>query len=273
MASKLVYKEYFTTGFAMNSFVVPAGVYEVILYGYGGGGAGAKGHGLSVSGQQRGGGGGAGAIAFTKVVSVIPGTTIFITIGDGGATGTWSSLPNNGYDGGNTYFGTILFPGSSGGVTCTSVTSNLFAYGGIISTTQSDTLQALTGGTTSPTIPVFGAGGYGTGPTLNILYSRGANNGTYLGGDPGINPPNAVGNGGAGGGGGAGPGGPGGRGGDGALQGLNGGAGTSAGPNTGAGGGGGGGGGSNSLTGSSEEAQGGPPGAGGSGYLRVSWIE
>lgn len=81
-----------------DSFEVPGGVTSISLLALGGGGGGND-------CQAGGGSGGAGGgLSFSNSVSVTPGETLTITIGSGGARGTWGGggLPGTGGTGGTT---------------------------------------------------------------------------------------------------------------------------------------------------------------------------
>jgi hypothetical protein len=226
-------KIYFTTN---DTWTCPAGVYSVLIIAAGGGGGGA-------GGNANGAGGGGASLQNTVPVTVVPGTTYSITIGNGG---TGSAGASSGNDGADTIFGDSLavFTGASGaGEALTQnpgVSVRETEYPGV--SAQSHLSQPGTGG--------FG-GLYGS-----YLADDGVRNliGGFAGGAAGTQATNH----GGGGGGAAGPQGAGGNGGNGSTG--AGSAGTSASANTGAGGGGGGGG-----TGATAG------GDGGSGYLYIVW--
>jgi hypothetical protein len=99
-----------------GNWVVPTGVtsVSVTLYGGGAGGAG----GLYCAGYSYGGyaanGGAASVGVTTDNISVTPGSTLYISIGDGGLPGSGNSTcsaTNTGYNGGDT-----TFPGAYPGV-------------------------------------------------------------------------------------------------------------------------------------------------------------
>lgn len=73
-----------------GTYVVPAGVTNVILIGYGGGGAGGRGEpGVTGGTSPRsacGGGGGGGALLLWGIASVTPGASEAVYIGNGGTT-------------------------------------------------------------------------------------------------------------------------------------------------------------------------------------------
>ncbi len=73
---------------ASYTFVVPAGVTRMLVYGSGGGGGGGGGGGSGAGGG--GGGGGNGAVPRDYPIAVIPGETLTVAIGGGGAGGAGS---------------------------------------------------------------------------------------------------------------------------------------------------------------------------------------
>lgn len=94
-------------------FVVPmdskaTSIFEVEVWGAGGGGAGGFGNGPSA------GGGGGGGYAFKRLVGLMPGATVKVTIGAGGAAGPQST---SGQPGGTSTFGdTLSATGGRGGI-------------------------------------------------------------------------------------------------------------------------------------------------------------
>jgi hypothetical protein len=88
---------------ASGTFTVPAGVTSLEVAVYGGGGGG-KGEGAT---------GNAGAIAYAHVSGLTPGASISVTVGSGGAGGTY---PSNGSSGGTSSFGSyVTCTGGAGG--------------------------------------------------------------------------------------------------------------------------------------------------------------
>ncbi|MFC5191409.1 glycine-rich domain-containing protein [Algoriphagus aquatilis] len=67
-------------------FYVPAGIFEITVKVWGGGGGGAR--------NDGGGGGGSGYSEVT--IAVVPGSTLYLYVGNGGAGATNSSAPQNG---------------------------------------------------------------------------------------------------------------------------------------------------------------------------------
>lgn len=84
-----------------GTFTVPAGVTTIKVEAWGGGAGGSTGY----------GGGGGGAFAGSNALTVIPGTTYTVTVGNGGA-----ALNN----GGNSSFGTLIIANGGGNVNGTS---------------------------------------------------------------------------------------------------------------------------------------------------------
>lgn len=105
--------ELFTTP-GDHLFVVPAGVTSLVteIWGAGGGGGGALGGQIMISLRTGAGGGGGGGAYVLTSVPVIPGETLIVRVGAGGAGGlsSWSTIFGNcnpggltdGADGGNT---------------------------------------------------------------------------------------------------------------------------------------------------------------------------
>lgn len=235
------------------SFVVPASVTVLEVYGYGGGGGGGSGCWNSGNGGSAGGAGGSGGGLTQMLLPVTPSETLTVNIGQGGAGGatTAAHTGNNGSDGGQTTIvrsSTTIFVAAQG------------AGGG--------------GGNATNNPGVGGAGsGFVAGDMFTTFRSPGANGGgqsnagniavasTYFYGPFAIGGATSSGFGGGGGGGSAwSSGGNGGAGATGA-----GGTGGSA-PATGHFGAGGGGGGSNTAVGGL------PGGAGLSGILVINWV-
>jgi hypothetical protein len=246
--SKLI-KVYYTSS---GTWTAPAGVKEVMLIGCGGGGGGGGGNAVS-AGAAPGGGGGGGALQSTVTVSVTPGTSYSITIGDGGAV-----CPpglQDGYGGQDTTFDSLAtFGGASGG---RGALGSASGYGGHPIKLSSGTNIYVTNNNQFA-IRLPGTGGIG-GITTPVAGERNlSSSSSNIGGNPGVSAGLYKG----GGGGGAGPQGNGANGGDGNNLGA-GMDGSSAPANSGGGGGGAGGG--NTIGGSG--------GAGGSGYLYIIWSD
>ncbi len=242
------YSETFTID---GSWVCPAGVTEVIIFGCGGGGGGGGGGDDGVF-NNSGGGGGGGPIASAVHATVVPGTTYTVTVGTAGTAGAINAgAPGSaGGSGGATTFGSIArFLGAQGGTG--GDVSTLYAYGG-----GPIARTAAVAAATDDDNQLPGQGGTGTGGSAT---KNGMPNvtGPSTGGAAGAT---AASGGGGGGGGNSGwPGGQGGAGGNGNAVGTAGAAGT-------LGGGGGGGGGC--------PGAGGTPaigGVGGTGACKVTW--
>lgn len=197
---------------ANTTFTVPATVIVAYFEGIGGGGGG----GATGTGGLAGGGGGAGAIARGQWFDVLPGETLTVTIGNGGAGGTFAGAP--GASGGTTTitgsFGSFNLYGGNAGA----------GSGGVGG--QSGVLQYASGGSGAPTV-----GGVGVGGAASLSHAGSTGGGTNGGGGGGsssyasggaggaVNSPGgAGGTGGGGGGGGYNTGGTGGTGGSGYLR-------------------------------------------------------
>lgn len=300
MSRRLQHVPFLTSG----SWLCPAGVTRIWLYGYGGGGGGAGGaggHSGVTASSAAGGGAGGGAVPEWIPVDVVPGTTYTITIGaagSGGAAGPPGTPGFAGGEGGDTIFTdgaglTITFKGAHGGIRGQydaippgggSVRAD--ALDGLGADNYIDGLQSNTDDGFYSVQAGFGGWGAAVGastawPGMRSYQQKGTHDGTTgtrssagaAAADSG-----AYKGGGGGGGGGNSGGGVGGNGGNGGAannggNGTNGTNGNAAGPtgtsaNTGAGGGGGGGAGSASGIGGT----GGSGAAGGSGKLVVSFL-
>ena len=100
----------FQTFTSNSNFNVPCYVSTVTVEAWGGGGGGG-----SRNGRRPGGGGGGGAYARANALSVTPGSTISVTVGNGG-TGASDANGNTATSGGSSTFGTQLTaPGGNGG--------------------------------------------------------------------------------------------------------------------------------------------------------------
>lgn len=97
---------------ASGTFTVPKGVTTVYVTGCGGGGGGggAKGDGDTVG---RGGGGGGGACAIKTAITVAPGQSYAVTVGNAGSAG--ATAPTAGGAGGTSSFGALLSLSGGGG--------------------------------------------------------------------------------------------------------------------------------------------------------------
>ncbi|ACL57412.1 hypothetical protein [Methylobacterium nodulans] len=116
-----------------QNWVVPAGVFEIKtlqIWGAGGGGGGAGG---AADGNgnwsSAGTGGGGGGYKELTAIKVVPGTTIALTVGTGGAPGAQGG--GNGGAGGTTSVGTLAAAtGGAGGEGRASGFGNTVAFGG-----------------------------------------------------------------------------------------------------------------------------------------------
>lgn len=94
-------------------WTAPAGVTKIIVHAQGGGGGGGTGGPYYSAGY--GGAGGNATYLVPRVITVIPGTTYSLSIGDGGAGGLNTDDFNSGIDGENTFFDTQIWLGAPGG--------------------------------------------------------------------------------------------------------------------------------------------------------------
>lgn len=141
---------------ASGTFIVPAGVttVQVEAWGGGGGGGGADGQNFST---RAGGGGGGGAYRKTINVSVTPGQTINVTVGNGGDGGNGGS---NGTSGETSIFASATQVTASGGGGGTAGTgSDRTGAGGAGGV---GTFNGGAGGTASSSNGGGGGGGAGT---------------------------------------------------------------------------------------------------------------
>jgi len=100
------------TGLGSTEWTAPAYIYSVEYLVVGGGGGSGGGY------DTGAGGGGGGGMVVTGTLSVVPGTTYTIVVGDGGTAGTVNRtvpVEVNGGSGGDSRFGSILALGGGGG--------------------------------------------------------------------------------------------------------------------------------------------------------------
>lgn len=153
-----------------KDWLVPEGVYVASVRLFGGGGGG----GSNTYGESCGGGGGGGHMEY-KEVTITPGNTIRITIGNGGAPGR---------NGGATSFGSLLT--ANGGGAGQSASANGGGNGGSggsgggAGQGQSGSRSGGNGGNGS-----YGGGGGGGGGKGTYSRGKGGNGGTYGGGGGG----------------------------------------------------------------------------------------
>jgi hypothetical protein len=160
---------------ATYSWTAPVGVTRINVVCVGGGGGGA-----SYNGSWTGSGGGGGALAYANNITVVPGTTYTVTVGNGGY-GCDGSDPGNiikGDDGGNSSFSTLVIAGGGKGGTQT--------QGGAGGTVIAGTGGAGGAGGSKVSVPPGGggAGGY-SGPGGNGSNTNGVAGGNGSGGGAG----------------------------------------------------------------------------------------
>ena len=124
---------------ASTTWVCPANVTAVQVECWGAGGAGGSAY-KPVSGNAFGGGGAGGSYAKKNSVSVVPGTSYTISIGEGGVSAISPSLTT--VSGGDSWFGSgsatyCLAKGGSGGQSVISSGSGIVGSGGVASTAGS----------------------------------------------------------------------------------------------------------------------------------------
>ncbi len=163
----------FTTS---GEFSVPPGVSTIYVTAVAGGGSGGSGGGSSGSGRVGvgGGGGGAGQSVIKQAISVNAGTSISITIGQGGASVAGGATNGaTGNAGGNTIIGSLSLNGGGGGARGTNSPSGSGggvpggtgypAGGGSMDTTPGSASGVGGGGASSS----MGGGGFGGRGTLS----------------------------------------------------------------------------------------------------------
>ncbi len=97
------------TSVGTTSWTAPAGVTSVDYLLVGGGGGGGNGY------DSGGGGGAGGGMVLTGTLSVTPGNSYTVTVGNGGIGGADTRANNPGTDGDNSVFDTITATGGQGG--------------------------------------------------------------------------------------------------------------------------------------------------------------
>jgi hyaluronate lyase len=158
---------------ASTTWVCPANVTAVQVECWGAGGAGGSAY-KPVSGNAFGGGGAGGAYAKKNSVSVVPGTSYTISIGEGGVSAISPSLTT--VSGGDSWFGSgsatyCLAKGGSGGQSVISSGSGIVGSGGVGSSADSvgDLFFAGGNGLAGQGSPInTGGGGGGSGTTLSV---------------------------------------------------------------------------------------------------------
>ncbi len=158
------------TAVGTYTFVVPQGITQlkrIRVWGSGGGGGGSD-----TTNSYVGGGAGAGAYGeIASAVSVVPGSSIAITVGAGGVGGTGSG---NGTAGSASSVGSIITaPGGGGGY---GNASALTPSGGAAPTTGDIRLEGERGYNGNPSAPTSGIGGaspFGGGVSVITAVSNG----------------------------------------------------------------------------------------------------
>jgi hypothetical protein len=180
-----------------TTWKVPSGVTSVDYLVVGGGGGGANGY------DNAGGGGGGAGMVLSGSLSVISGSTLNITVGDGGVGGANTRFNNAGSSGNNSSFHTITALGGGGGfgsrttatAGATQISSNSAPVGG--GGSQGGNGGKGGGGSTgngsANSGTTGGAGGSGFASDISgssLVYGiggAGANSGTQNGGTNGAN--------------------------------------------------------------------------------------
>jgi hypothetical protein len=152
------------TSVGTTSWVAPANVTLVEYLVVGGGGGGGNGY------DNAGGGGGGGGMVLTGTLSVTPGTSYTVTVGDGGAGGANARANNAGSPGQNSVFATITSFGGGNGFGSRT--------GGVAGVAQIADTNAPSGGAGSG----GGQGGKGGGGASG----NGSNNSGTVGGAGGV---------------------------------------------------------------------------------------
>jgi hypothetical protein len=179
-----------------STWICPANVNSVQVQCWGGGGAGGSAK-RGTSSAATGGGGAGGAYAKLNYYVVDPGTTYFLSVGDGGIS---SLVDGASVPGGDTWFNsvnsassTILAKGGAGGVTAVTTNSDKFGAGGVGSATGSIGDVVFRGGSgANATSNSHGGGGGGSAGTAANGVTPTANSGlgavAVTGGGNGGNP-------------------------------------------------------------------------------------
>jgi hypothetical protein len=104
-----------------GTFIVPAGVTRIMVELWGGGGGGGGGAGGAGGTTGGNGGGGGGGCYGQEVISVVPGTSVVVTVGSGGIGGSGGT---------NTIFSNVNTAGTAGGSGGTSSIGSVSVAGG-----------------------------------------------------------------------------------------------------------------------------------------------
>jgi hypothetical protein len=167
--------ETFTT-VGTTTWTAPPGVTSVDFLIVGGGGGSGGGF------DTGGGGGGGGGMVFGGTLSVTPGQSYSVVVGDGGTAGTSIRSPvseTNGGNGGNSEFASIVCYGGSGGFASRRTASGTNSVGGVNFTTPNTASTGGSGGGNAAQIGGgAGGGGGGFGNGSNGSGGTGGNGGT-----------------------------------------------------------------------------------------------
>lgn len=178
-----------------TSWTAPSGVTLIEYLVVGGGGGGGNGY------DAGGGAGGGGGMVLTGTLSVTPGQSYTVTVGDGGAGGTDSRTNNNGTSGGDSVFASITaLGGGYGGGSRTNNPGPAGSGAGLGGASQVSNTTAPTGGngggggnaggggggaggagTTRTNASTPGVGGAGISSSLSgssVTYGAGGNGGS-----------------------------------------------------------------------------------------------
>ena len=137
-----------------GSFVVPENVSELQVYAWGAGGGG----GSTNTTSRAGAGGGGGAVAFSSI-SVVPGTTCYYSVGNGGLGAQYGAQTTAGF-GGDTWFS------KASNAVPTLASDGVLAKGGANGGNNSSSSGGGLGGSSTGSVGLLkfsgGKGGYGT---------------------------------------------------------------------------------------------------------------
>jgi len=194
MPASASFLEIFTT-VGTTTWTAPANVNSVEYLVVGGGGGGGNGY------DNAGGGGGGGGMVLTGTLSVVPGASYVVTVGDGGLGGANARANNAGLPGDNSVFSSITALGGGNGLGSRT--------GGVAGVAQISNTSSATGGSGSGggnggkggggaggagsanSVATGGAGGSGISSSLSgseVIYGvggAGGNAGTQNGGASG----------------------------------------------------------------------------------------
>jgi hypothetical protein len=159
-----------------TSWTAPSGVTSVDFLIVGGGGGSGGGF------DTGGGGGGGGGMVFGGTLSVTPGQSYSVVVGDGGTAGTSIRSPvseTNGGNGGNSEFASIVCYGGGGGFASRRTASGTNSVGGVNFATPNTASTGGSGGGNAAQIGGgAGGGGGGFGNGSNGSGGTGGNGGT-----------------------------------------------------------------------------------------------